>query len=156
MAFAYPAKLVRDEDDRVLVTFRDIPWAATDGVDEREARFMAIDCLSVALRHLMGRGEAIPRPTRRRRGEVLVAPDPTVVMKLAVIEGSKSVSAPAATLARALGVDHKEARRILDPAEPTKDRRLGQALSVFGLMAETSITAVANDRTRARRKPRAA
>ena len=81
MKIVYPAKFEADEDGRILVTFRDLPEAATDGATEDEARAEATDLLNSALMFRMKYREDIPAPSRRRKGEELVAPDAAVAMK---------------------------------------------------------------------------
>jgi hypothetical protein len=51
----------------------------------------------------------------------------------------RGVRAPAATLARRLKIDHKEARRLLDPTHPSKAKRLADALAVFGYQTATVV-----------------
>jgi antitoxin HicB len=136
---SYPARFEPDEGGRVFVTFPDFPEAATDGADEAEALAMASDCLSEVLAQRLKRGEPIPASRAARRGEVMVAPDPEVAMKLALAEAVRGVRAPAATLARRLKIDHKEARRLLDPTHPSKAKRLADALAVFGYQTATVV-----------------
>lgn len=83
MKFAYPAKLESDEDGRVLVTFRDLPEAGTDGASMDEARSEAVDLLNSVLMFRMKCREEIPAPSRGRRGEQLVVPDAAVAQKVA-------------------------------------------------------------------------
>ena len=56
----YPATLFPEPEGGFTVTFRDLPEAVTYGVDEGEARTMAVDVLELAIAELMARGEDIP------------------------------------------------------------------------------------------------
>lgn len=136
---AFPATLTPDEDGRFVVHFRDLPEALTDGADEAEALREASDALSEALLQRLDRDAPIPRPSRPRKADYQVAPYPNVALKLMLGHVSAAVDSPAATLARALGVDHKEARRLLDPRHPSKANRLCDALAAFGFMATTHL-----------------
>lgn len=81
MKMAYPAKFEMGEDGRILVTFRDLSEAATDGAYLEEARVEAQDLLDSALMFRMKYREPIPAPSEPRVGEVLVSPDVAVAMK---------------------------------------------------------------------------
>ena len=84
MRMAYPAKFEHDEDRRVLVTFRDLPEAHTDGADMAEALAEAADCLDSVLSFRMKYREPILAPSKARKGEVEIAPSATVAMKAAL------------------------------------------------------------------------
>jgi antitoxin HicB len=130
--FAYPAMLEPDEDGRLLVRFPDFPEALTDGADEAEALSEAADCLSEALAARIEAGEEIPTPSRRTLKQHQVAPSLRIALKAALYRVMRERKATTADLARAIDVDHKEARRLLDPKELTKESRLEEALAVFG------------------------
>ena len=132
MKIAYPAKFQADEDGRVLVTFRDLPEAATDGADMAEARGEAVDLLDSALTFRMKYREDIPAPSKARRGEVLVAPDAAVAMKIALYIAMRERGMTAAELSRRLKVDYREAQRILNPHHATKTARMSEAIEATG------------------------
>ena len=83
MKIVYPAKFEADEDSRILVTFRDLPEATTDGANMDEARREAADLLDSALMFRMKYREDIPAPSKLRKGEELVVPDAAAAMKVA-------------------------------------------------------------------------
>ncbi len=130
--FAYPAVLEDDSSGRLLVRFPDLPEALTDGADVEEALLEAADCLSEALMSRIADGESIPEPSPVKDGQRQVVPDPTVALKAAVYMVSREQGISAAELARRLGVDHKEARRLLDPRHASKAPRLAEALKAMG------------------------
>src|SRR6202035_6121661 len=84
LRYTYPARLEPQEDGSLLVQFLDLPEALTDGADEAEALSEAADCLSEALAGRISRGEDIPPPSRLRRGQHWIAPDPTIALKAAL------------------------------------------------------------------------
>ncbi len=135
----YPARFEPDEGGVVFVTFPDFPEAATDGDDEDHALAMASDCLSEVLAQRLKRGEPIPQARAAKADELLIAPVPEIAMKVALARIVKTQRAPAAFLARRLGVDHKEARRLLDPMHPSKAKRLAEALAAFGYQTATVV-----------------
>ena len=128
MKIVYPAKFDAGEDGRILVTFRDLPEAATDGANIGanidEARAEAADVLNSALRFRMKYREDMPMPSKKRRGEEYVAPDTAVAMKIALYIAMHERGMTAAELSRRLGVDYREAQRILNPHHATKTARM--------------------------------
>ena len=130
--FAYPAKLVKGKDGRYLITFPDIPEALTDGATEEEALREAVDCLSEALMARIADKEDVPLPSEVKRGQYQVAAEPTVALKAALYTINREKGITAAEMARRLGVDHKEVRRLLDPHHTSKLPRLKEALASVG------------------------
>ena len=135
MRIAYPARYEAGEDGRILVTFRDLPEAATDGVDMKEAREEAVDLLDSALMFRMKYREDVPSPSKARKGEELVAPDTAVAMKIALYIAMRERGITAAELSRRLDVDYREAQRILNPHHATKTARMSEAIEATGSRA---------------------
>lgn len=129
LRFAYPARLTKGPDGRLTVSFRDLPDALTDGADRDEALFEAADCLDEAIAGRINRREPMPEASALRRGEVEVAVPAVMAAKAAICETARRAGLTKAGLARALGCDEKEARRLLDPKYPTKLARLTDALT---------------------------
>lgn len=132
MKIAYAARFEADEDGRVLVTFRDLPEAATDGADMDEARREAADLLDSALMFRMKYREDIPAPSKVRKAEQLVAPDAAVAMKVALYIAMRERGISIAELARRLGVDYREAQRIMNPHHATRTARMNEAIEATG------------------------
>jgi antitoxin HicB len=128
--YRYAASLVSDPDGGVLVTFADVPEAISHGSDREDAIRSAQEALAVALFGYLKEGRKIPA-AKRRAGEQ-IAPQATDVLKIAVVEAWLESGLSKSEFARMLGVDEKEARRILDPDAATKAGRLEEALSVLG------------------------
>ncbi len=131
-AFEYPATLARDSAGRILVTFPDLPEALTDGADEAEALLEAADCLGVAIAGRLSDGRPVPAPSRPTAGQRLVAPRPETALKIALRLAMTEAGISISGLARALDLDEKEARRMIDYAHATKLPRLTEALRVLG------------------------
>lgn len=130
--FIYPATLTKDEDGRYLVKFPDLPEAHTDGVTKEEALKEAMDCLTQALFFRMKRKKEIPTPSQVKKGMAGVVPEPDISLKAALYMAMSKEGITAAELARRLITNHKEARRIIDPAHKTKLPRIAQALALVG------------------------
>jgi antitoxin HicB len=130
--YSFPARLEPDEAGRLVVHFPDLPEALTDGGDAAEALTEAADCLSEALAGRINRGEEIPSPSRLRRGQYLVAPEPTIALKAALYSALRARGITAADLARRLGIDDRQAARLIDPRAASKLTSLDAALSALG------------------------
>ena len=130
--FVYPATLRTGRDGRITVAFRDFPEALTDGADVKEALANAAEALSAALMARIADNELIPTPSTTGRGQYQIAPEPTVAAKVALHQILREKGITAAELARRLEIDHKEARRMLDPSHRTKLPRLAEALHATG------------------------
>ena len=71
--FVYPARFERGDKPRVLViTFRDVPEAITQGKGEKEALWQAADCLEEAIAGRIADGREIPKASRAARGERMI------------------------------------------------------------------------------------
>jgi antitoxin HicB len=132
---AYAYRAVFEPGDRrgnIIVTFPDLPEVVTQGRGEADARAMAEEALGLVLLNYLQRG--MPLPKQRAKGpglfDVAVARD--VAAKLAVLESFAGAGITKSELARRIGKDEKEVRRILDPKHPTKLPALTAALRALG------------------------
>jgi antitoxin HicB len=121
-----------DRRGNVVVTFPDIPEAVTQGRGQAAARAMAEEALGLALLSYLERGKALPKPRAKARGLIEIAVAPDVAAKLAVLESFAAAGITKTELARRIGKDEKEVRRILDPKHPTKLPALTAALRALG------------------------
>jgi antitoxin HicB len=136
--YAYPADITVDDDGRFVVAFADLPEALTDGATLDEALREASDCLSEALASRLAGKEPIPKPSPLN-GRQLISPDLTLALKLALNQAMDEQKFTAARLARVLEIDHKEARRLLDPRETSsKAARIERALSELGVVTTST------------------
>ena len=131
MEFIYPAK-IQGKDGEYLVTFRDIPFAATEGKTLDDALNQAVDCLEEAIASCIDDGDLIPEPSKSRKGEYKIMLPAQTAAKTALYIAAKSAGVSKSELARRMGVDEREIRRMLDPRHATKLPRIETALSVLG------------------------
>jgi antitoxin HicB len=132
-AYVYRARFEPGERrGNVVVTFPDVPEAVTQGRGAVDARVMAEEALGLVLLTYLERGLPLPRPRAKGRRLVEIAVAPDVAAKLAVLEAFKAAGMSKSELARRLGKDEKEVRRILDPRHPTKLPALSAALRALG------------------------
>lgn len=137
--FVYPAKLTADAGGGFVVTFRDVPEAITQGETRADALDEAAGALQAALEARIMDALDIPEPSRPRRGEHPLAVPVQTALKAALYLAMQEHRISRSELARRLGVDEKEARRMLDPYHPTKAERLERALSVLGKQVELRV-----------------
>ena len=141
--FTYPARLKKDKAGFYLVTFPDFPEAATDGETMEESLHNAADALEEAIAGRINRGDTVPRPgpvkTRQRRVPVPAQ----IAVKAALYMAVKDTGIKNTELARRLGADEKEVRRLLDPHHRSKLPRLEAALEVLGRKLVIGIEATA-------------
>jgi antitoxin HicB len=130
--YGFPARLEPDEGGRLVVHFPDLPEALTDGAHEAEALAEAADCLSEALAGRINRGEDIPPPSRLRRGQHWVAPEPTIALKAALYSALRTRRMTVADLARRLDIDTRKTARLIDPRAASRLSDLEVALSALG------------------------
>lgn len=142
-SFVYHAEFERGAKRGIVVSFPDVPEAITQGNNAEDTLAMAEEALGMALLSYVARG--LPLPKAKAKGEnlfaVWIAPD--VAAKLAVLEAFAESGMTKTDLARQLGKDEKEARRILDPRHPTKLPVLAEVLRVLGKRLVVGVEKVA-------------
>ncbi len=131
-SYVYRAEFERGSRRGFVVSFPDIPEAITQGRDMIDTRAMAEEALGLALLTYAERGLPLPKPRARGRSLVEIAVAPDVAAKLAVLEAFKAAGISKSELARRIGKDEKEVRRILDPKHATKLPALTAALRAMG------------------------
>ncbi len=132
-SYAYRALFeLGDRRGNIVVTFPDVPEAVTQGRGNADARVMAEEALGLVLLTYLERGKPLPKPRARGRGLVDIAVAPDVAAKLAVLESFAAAGITKTELARRIGKNEKEVRRILDPKHPTKLPALTAALRALG------------------------
>jgi len=119
-----------DDPGTIVVSFPDVPEAITEGSGEAEARTLAADALGLVLLQYLRLGRSLP-PASDGPGHI-VPVEADVAAKLAVIETFLGLGITKSELARRLGKDEKEVRRLLDPMHPTKLAPLSAALAAMG------------------------
>lgn len=130
--FTYPARIQKDKAGFFLVTFPDFPEAATDGESIEESLHNAADALEETIAGRINRGEVIPRPGRKRSRQYLVPVPAQAAVKAALYIAVRDAGIKNTELAKRLGADEKEVRRLLDPHHRSKLPRLEAALEALG------------------------
>ena len=135
--FTFPIFLTPDKKDGgFVVTCRDVPEVVTQGETMDEAISEAEGALQAAIEMRIEDGMRVPVPTARKRGEHLACLPVGTSMKAALYVSMREQNVSKAELARRLGLDEKEARRMLDPKHETKVPTLERALHALGKRIE--------------------
>ncbi len=130
MDYFYPVDIRIDEDGRHVVNIRDLPECHTDGATRAEALTQAVDALEAALAVRITRKEEIPAASPRR-GRPAVMPGARIAAKTALYQALTTTGVSRIELARRMGVDKTEVRRLLDPAHASSLDRLDQAVTAL-------------------------
>ena len=130
--FQYPVLLTPAEEGGYVVTCRDLPQLVTQGDTEQDALEQAADAMDEVFATYMVEGMEFPEPSKVRRREYLIAPPAETVAKAALFVAMRQAGISKLQLARRLGIDEKEVRRLLDPHYGSKLPRIAQAISVLG------------------------
>jgi antitoxin HicB len=129
--FEYAVKLTPDEEGGFVVTCRDLPQLVTQGENEANALSEAADAMDEVFAAYMQGGLVFPVPTRARRGEHRVSPPVETMVKAALYVAMRDAGITKVQLAKKLGVDEKEVRRLLDPRHGSKLPRIAQAIEAL-------------------------
>ena len=130
--FQYPVLLTAADEGGYVVTCRDLPPLVTQGEDEQDALAQAADAMDEVFATTMIDGGDFPEPSKARRRERLVAPPAETVAKAALYVAMREAGINKLQLAKQLGVDEKEVRRLLDPHYGSKLPRIAEAISLLG------------------------
>jgi antitoxin HicB len=129
-----------DDEGRVQVRFPDFPEALTDGANEVEALREAADCLAEAVAARIVDREDLPSPSPLRRGLHAVPLPPVLAYKAALFSAMRRDGVTKSELARRLGLDEKDVRRLLDPSyRGSKVERLHAALAACGVAVQITL-----------------
>ena len=130
---SYPARIVPEVDGRgFYVRFADLPEALTSGDDLSDALLQAEDCLAEAIAGRIRRGDAIPVPSRFKRGQYWIGVPLYLAPKLALYLAMRDQNLRNTELAERLGVSETVVRRMLDPKHNTKPEKIQAALAALG------------------------
>ena len=139
-SLAYPATLTPDrEAGGFTVTFPDLPEAITQGEDRLDALEQAADCLDEAIAGRIRRGDEIPVASKTKAGQTVVFVPPLMAAKAALYLSMREAKMSNVKLAKQLGCDEKDVRRMLDPRHSSRITALQAALATLGKKIVVSV-----------------
>lgn len=141
--FDYAVKLSRAKEGGYVVTCRDLPEVITQGEDLPDALEEASDAMAEAFAMRIEDGMDFPIPSKPKRGEHRVSPPAEMVAKAALYIAMQESGISKSELARKMGVNEKEVRRMLDPHHRTRLPSLDKAIYVLGKKLVLSLEEVA-------------
>lgn len=127
----YPVFITHDTDKSYLVRSRDIPEAFAVGYSEEEALTEALNGLETAFIIYMNERRAIPLPSKKLKGEVLVKLPFRVSLKISLYNAMIERGLKKADLARELHWDQKQVDRLLSLNHSTKLEAIEEAFNVI-------------------------
>lgn len=130
--FQYHVMLAPAEEGGYVVTCRDLPQLITQGEDEQDALQQASDAMDEVFAAYMIEDIDFPEPSKAKRREHPVMPPAETMAKAALYVAMREAGISKSQLARRLGVDEKEVRRLLDPHYGSKLPRIAQAINLLG------------------------
>lgn len=130
--FDYPVLLKASDKGGFIVTCRDLPSLITQGEDKADALAQAADAMDEVFAAYMLEGLTFPTPSKPRRYEYSIAPAAETMAKTALYMAMSEAGITKVELARQLGVDEKEVRRLLYPHYASKLPRIAQAIQLPG------------------------
>ncbi len=130
--FQFPVMLTAAEEGGYIVTCRDLPQLVTQGEDKKDALAQASDAMDEVFAAYMMEGLRFPEPSKAKRREHLVAPPAETMAKAALYVAMGEAGISQTQLAKRLGVDEKEVRRLLDPHYGSKLPSIAKAVSALG------------------------
>ena len=145
--YVYPARITRAPEGGWNIRFRDLPDAISQADAGEDAIEVAQGCLQAAVEGRLLYHDEIPEPTAARPGEVLVAVPVETATKAALLTTVAASGMSRVAIAKAVGLDEKEIRRMLDPRHASKIPRVAKVLRALG--KEMQLTVVEATRLQA-------
>jgi len=120
-----------------------MPEAITQGDDRTDALREAADCLEEAVANRIVMGLSLPLPSPLKKHQYAVPLPAQTAAKTALYVALQEAQITKAELAKRLGCDEKEVRRLLDPRHPSKLPRIESALAAVGQRLVVGLQAAA-------------
>lgn len=137
--YIYPARITRAPEGGWNIRFRDLPDAISQAEAGEDAIEIAEGCLQAAIEGRLLYQDEIPEPSAARPGEVLVAVPVETATKAALFTTVAASGMSQVAIAKAVGVDEKEIRRMLDPRHASKLPRIARVMRLLGQELRLSV-----------------
>jgi antitoxin HicB len=137
-SLSYPATLRRDTTGCYL-SFPDVRGANTGDSDRDSTLAGAADCLAVALETYMEQQRDIPKPSKPKKGQYLIAVPLALALKIAVYQAMRDTHVTTAELARRMDVSESLVKQVLDPSRAANLETIERALAQLGRTARLTV-----------------
>lgn len=127
----YPATTKALENGAYLITFADVPEAISEAKSLDDVADMAQDCLLSALEFYAEDGEALPKPSKGKQGDIWVSVPVVALAKLMLISELSKADISQAELARRMGVIPQQLTRLFDVRHKSRIEQVQSALSAI-------------------------
>ena len=128
----YPATFTK-ADGVIVVSFRDIPEALTQGKNDKHAVEMAEDALITAMSFYFEDNRNIPLPSKARAGEVMIHLPISAATKMLLLNTMLDLRVNQADLARLMKVSPQNITRIVDLNHSTKIDTMEKAFNAMDM-----------------------
>ena len=136
---SYPVKIKKDTNGSLLVTFPDIPEAATSAHNEAKALTLALEALESALEFYFEDGRAVPMPSSAKRGQQTVTLPASMSAKVLLLNEMIAQKVRPADLARLLNTTPQVVNRLTNLRHATKIDGLVDAFQALGKKLELRV-----------------
>jgi len=128
----YPVDIRPNGQGGFIASFPDVPEALTEAATREEALLWAQDALLVALSGYLEDRADIPQPSPARKGQAVAALPPMAALKLVIYQAMRDQGVSQSELARRLGCDSRQVRRLLDLDHNSRLDFMESALKALG------------------------
>ncbi|MFA9499916.1 type II toxin-antitoxin system HicB family antitoxin [Mannheimia sp. E30BD] len=135
----YPVEIIQDTNNTYLVTFPDIPEAASVGEDIESALIEAEEGLETALEFYFDDKRTIPLPSKPKGGQHTVPLSLLRSLKVLLLNEMLAQDIRKAEMARRLDVHMPQIDRLLDFRYPTKIDFIEKAFKKLGREVNLSL-----------------
>jgi antitoxin HicB len=127
------------EEGKIVVRFRDIPEAITQGDDEADALEMAEDVLISSMDFYFDDKRAVPTPSAPLPGERLIALPLSIASKVLLLNEMLAQKVGPSELARRMDSLPQYVNRMIDLNHTTKIDTIEKALAALGKRFELTV-----------------
>ena len=138
-AYAYPSEIVSAREGGWLIAFRDFPEGHSQAEEDGDVVDVAEGLLQACIEARLLYGLEVPEPSDLRVGELLVGVPIETATKAALFKAFAVSGSTRLAVARSLGIDEKEVRRMLDPRHASKLPRVARVLKALGKELRLSV-----------------
>lgn len=130
--YAYPSKISRAREGGWLIAFRDFPEGHSQAEGGEDLIDVAEGLLQACIEARLLDGLEVPEPSGARPGELVIGVPIETAAKAALLKAVAATGHSQLAIAKALQIDEKEVRRMLDPRHSSKLPRVARVLKALG------------------------